>query len=88
MSLNLHTVKYVTLDGFSYITLPRFLAAKQAIINLQNQNDERFKWAITPALNPVEEHFERIDNIPRETLKVLNWEGLKCRVNLSDINNF
>ena len=46
LSLDLHTVKYVPLDGSSYILHPRFLAAKKAIINLKNEDDECFKWAI------------------------------------------
>ena len=54
MSLDLHAVKYVPLGGSSYIKLPKFLAAKKAIINLKNADDECFKWAITRALNPVE----------------------------------
>ena len=54
LSLDLHTVKYVSLGGSSYIPLPKFLAAKKAIVNLTNENDECFKWAITRALNPVE----------------------------------
>ena len=45
-----------------------------------------FKWAITRTLNPVEKHSEPIDKKLRETSKVLNWEGLKFSVNLSDIN--
>ena len=52
--LDLHTVKYEPLAGFSYIPLPRFLAAKKAIINRRNEDNECFKWAITRALNPVE----------------------------------
>ena len=47
-----------------------------------------FKWAITRALNPVENHPERIDRELRETSKVLIWEGLKFSVNLSDISKF
>ena len=54
LSLDLHTVKYVTLRGSSYIPLPKFVAAKKAISNLKNEDDECFKWAITRALNPVE----------------------------------
>ena len=54
LSLDLHTVKYVPLGGSSYIPLPKFLAAKKAIINFKNEDDECFKWAITRALNPVE----------------------------------
>ena len=54
LSLDLHTVKFEPLGGSSYIPLRAFLAAKKAIINLKNENDECFKWAITRALNPVE----------------------------------
>ena len=49
-------MKYVPLGGSSYIPLLKFLAAKKAIINLKNENDECFKWAITGALNPVEKN--------------------------------
>ena len=66
LSLDLHTVKYEPLGGSSYIPLPRFLAAKKSIINLKNDDDECFKWAITRALNLVEEQSERIDKILRE----------------------
>ena len=88
LSLDLHTVKYVALDGSSYIPLPKFLPAKKAIINLKNEDDECFKWAITRALNPVEKNFDRIDKELRETSKVLNWKGLKFPVTLSDVNKF
>ena len=60
-SLDLHTVKYEPLGGSSYIPLPKFLAAKKAIINLKNEHDECFKQALTRALNPVKKHSERID---------------------------
>ena len=61
LSPDLHTVKYEPLGGSSYIPFPTFLAAKKAIINLKNEDDECFKWVITRALNPVENHHERID---------------------------
>ena len=64
LNLDLHTVKYEPLGGSSYIL--KFLAAKKAIINLRNEDDKCFKWTITRALNPVEEHSERIDKILRE----------------------
>ena len=73
---------------FSYIPIPKFLAAKKAIINLKNEDDECFKWAITRALNPVEKNSERIDKKRRGKLEVLSWDGLKFPVNLSDINKF
>ena len=54
LSLDLHTVKYEPLGFSSYIPLPAFLAAKKAIVNLKNEDDECFKWAIIRALNLVE----------------------------------
>ena len=76
------------LGGSSYIPLSKFLAAKKAIINLKNEHDECFKWAITRALNPIEKNSERIDKKVREKSEVLSWNGLKFPVNLSDINTF
>ena len=73
MSLDFLTVKYEPLDGSSYILLPGFLAVKKAIINLKNEDQECFKWAITRALNPVEKNSERIDKKLREKSEVLNW---------------
>ena len=58
------------------------------MINLRNEDEECFKWAITRALNPVENNSERIDIKHREKSEVLNLEGLKFPVNLSDINKF
>ena len=88
LSLDLHTVKYEPLGASSYIPLPAFLAAEKAIVNLKNDDDDCFKWAIIRALNPAEKSSERIDRKLRETSKSLNWEGLKFPVNLSDINKF
>ena len=65
-------MKYVPLGGSSYIPLPKFLAAKKAIINLKNEDDECFKRAITRALYPVEKNSERLDKKLREKSEVLN----------------
>ena len=81
-------MNYEPLGGSSCIPLPAFLAAKKAIIIHKNEDDECFKWAITRSLNPVENHPEHIDRKLRATSMVLNWEGLKFPVNLSDINKF
>ena len=71
-SLDLHTVKYEPLGGSSYIPLPAFLAANKAIINLKNEEDECFKWAITRSLNTVEKKPESSAIKLREKPEVLN----------------
>ena len=86
LSLDLHTAKYVPLGGFFYIPLPKFLAAKKAIINLKIEDDKCFKWVITQESS--RKNSERIDKKLREKSEILNWDGLKFPVNLSDIYKF
>ena len=87
MSLYLHTVKYEPLGGSSYIPLPGLLAAKKAIINIKNEDNECFNWAITRALNAVGKNSERID-INFIKIRGPQLRGLKFPVNLSDIKKF
>ena len=68
-------MKYVPLGGSSYIPLPKLLAAKKAIINLKNENDECLKWAITRALIPVENNSELIDRELRENIEDPQLKG-------------
>ena len=58
LSLDIHTVNYRLLGGSSQEPgfLAGFRAAKKAIINLKNEDEECFKWAITRAFNPVEKN--------------------------------
>ena len=86
--LTVHTVKYEPLSGSSYIPLPKELAYKYAIINMQNRDNECFKWCITRALNPVEKNPSRITKILRLQAEKLNWEGLKFPMELKDIHRF
>ena len=87
LSLDLHTVKYEPLCGSSNLPLLAFLAANKAIINLKNEDDECLKSVITRALNPVHKNSERIDKKLREKSNVLNLEGLKFSVSLTDMKS-
>ena len=86
--LQLNTAKYEPLSGSSYIKLPKALVDKKAIINMQNDDNQCFKWCITRALNPIERDPRRITKILRLQAKKLNWEGLKFPITLSQINRF
>ena len=78
--LEINTVAFKPLKGKSYIPLPAELAAKKAIINMKNKDNECFKWAVARALNPVEGHPERITNELREQAEQLNWSGIEFPV--------
>ena len=50
------------LSGSSYISLPKTLEDKKAIINVRNENDhECFKWVITSAIYRREKHPQRLN---------------------------
>ena len=88
-SLELHTVKYEPLSGSSYIPLPKKLLTKKAIINMKNKDDECFKWCVTRALNPVNEHAERITKeLRKQSEEHLRWDGIEFPLELCAIQRF
>ena len=88
VSLEIHTVKYRPLSGSSYIPLPKYLADKKALINLKNDDQQCFKWAVTRALNSIDIHPERIDKKLRAKAETLNWDGITFPTPLSEIDRF
>ena len=52
LTLDLHVGGYQPLKGSSYVPLPEKLKLKNAINNVQNDDNACFKWAILSALHP------------------------------------
>jgi len=77
---DINTIPYKPLKGSSYIPLPPFLAAKKAIINMKNDDDECFKWCATRALNAVDYHPERITETLKQQAEELDWRGIEFPV--------
>ena len=86
--LEIHTVVYEPLKGNSYIPLPPKLAQKKAIINMKNEDDKCFTWSVLRALNPREEHTERIDKDLNKKEDSLNMTGIVYPVQLNAIDKF
>ena len=72
----------------SYIPLDKALKKKKAIINIQNKDNECFKWCITRALNPNENHPERVDKDFRKKSEELIWDKIEFPVSLDQIKRF
>jgi len=85
--VHINTVVYRPLKGNSYIPL---LAAKKAIINMKNKDNECFKWCITRALNPVgaNDHSTRITKELKKQAESLNWNGIMFPTTLREIDKF
>ena len=72
-----------------FIHLPDWLAAKQAIINMKNENDDEcFKWCIGRSQNPVKKNAERITSLLREQCEEFDWSGISFPVGWRDIDRF
>ena len=68
--------------GGTYVSLPKFLASKKALINMTFKNMKRrnedvqcFKLCIARALNPVKDHPERITGTLEEQAEMLNFKN-------------
>ena len=86
--LVLHTTRWDPINAGSYIDLPKALKNKTAIINMKNQDEECFKWCVLRALNPKDNHPERIDNDLKSKQDTINMKGIRYPVNFRDIDRF
>ena len=88
INLTLHTAKWDPLNAGSYIDLPPNLKNKKAIINMKNQDNECFKWCVLRALNPKNNHPERVDKDLISKQDTLNMKGIKYPVDFRGIDHF
>ena len=87
--LELHTVGYNPLRGETYIPLPKEVADKKAIINMQNKDNKCFfVVCVLRALSPKENNPQRIDKELKGKENTLNMEGIGYPVSLKDLNKF
>ena len=86
--LVLHTTRWEPVNAGSYIELPQELKNKKAIINMKNKDDKCFLWSVLRALNPKDNHPERIDNDLKSKVETLNMEGIQYPVSFRGIDRF
>eukprot|EP01050_Picozoa_sp_SAG11_P017090 SAG11_NODE_2418_length_3381_cov_136.529555_3_plen_451_part_01 len=89
LSIDLHIGRYKPLKGSSYVPLPKALTLKKAVINVKNDDNECFKWAILSALYTPSHHLERVSHYKRIDKEVEH--GLKFTqfpMPITDIKKF
>ena len=82
IQLELHTVSYKPLRGKTWIPLPKELADKKAIINMQNE------WCVLRGINPRRNNPQRLDKELMADENTLNMERIAYPVSLKDLNKF
>ena len=86
-SQNFNVVRFALFSTSAYSPVPKFLKNKKAIVNVQNEDDQCFGYAIDSALHPADIHSDR----PEEYFNYFEEEGLldiKYPVNPMDIPQF
>lgn len=74
-----YTAKYEALAGSSYIKLPKWLETKKALVNVKNEDNKCFMWAVLSGLHPVKDNNDRVTKyVPYAN--ELNFEGIEFPV--------
>ena len=69
---------FTTLIGSSYIKLPAELRnPKKGLIKIKNNHQKCFLWCHIRNINPVKVHPQRITQIEKKIIDILDYEGIK-----------
>ena len=79
--------EYQPFRGSSYIPLPAIIEKKKAVINIKNEDEYCFMWAILAGLHPVSIHPERVSHY-RQYRGELTFEGIQFPVSCEGIKIF
>ena len=87
--LEVNIVKYTPLKGSSYIELPYAIKCKKACVNVKNNDEQCFAYAVLSAIYPVDRNHNPNDvKHYRPHLSELNMEGIEYPVSLDNIKKF
>lgn len=84
----IHIDDFEPIRGSSWVELPQWIAAKKAVVNVKNKNNQCFKWAVLSAVHPQERNPDRVSHYkPFEDS--LDFKGTEFPMKLGrDINRF
>lgn len=85
--LEININKYSPLRGSCFLELPKQIKNKKACINIRNDDDYCFVWAVIAALYPVQKNASRVSSYPHFST-VLNLNNMSFPVSLTDIKTF
>ena len=87
LHLELKLAIYKPLSAASYVPLPKDLAAKHAIVNVQNSDNKCFLWSVLASLYPVTSNPQRVSNYIHYENE-LKTQNMTFPVTIKQIPNF
>jgi hypothetical protein len=79
--------QYRPMTGSSYIPTPKVLAGKHAIVNVCNQDDMCFAWAVLSAMHSPKYHAQKVFNYRRH-LNTIDLTGIKFPTPINQVGRF
>ena len=85
----MNVAKYIPIHGCSYIETPKSIACKGAVVNVKNNDNMCFIWAILYALrnSDVKSNFNRVTNY-EEYIHTLKFDTASMPMKIEDISRF
>ena len=80
--------EYLVTVGSSYRPLPDKIKDRRGITNMENDDQECFKYAVTRGMYPVTKNGERVSKTLRKQTERLNWDGINFPTSFHDIDIF
>ena len=82
----INIVKYKPLKGLSYIEIPKELRnPAKGLINIQNKDNECFRWCHIRHSNPQKVHPERIKKADNQHIEMLDYSSIEFPVSQNNI---
>ena len=88
--LTLHSAEYVSPSGSSYIETPEFIAHKKSIVNVRNEDENCFKYAVTAAqFYPwIDQNNADRPSTYKDFLDKLDYTNCSTPMQIDDITKF
>lgn len=87
INLTINFNRHEPFRGSSFIPLPKDIESKKACINIINNDQACFAWAVVSALYPAKNNLNKISSYPHYS-NVLNIDGIVFPMTLSQIKKF
>ena len=89
VQMEIKMVSYKPLRARSYLPLPKCLKSKQALLNVENEDEECFKWCVLASVFTTnrDKHRERVGYL-RQFENRLNFNRVTFPTSLADIDKF
>lgn len=89
LKVNINKFAPINIGISTYVKLPFFLSKKRAVLNIENDDEYCFLWAIVAHLYPApcDKNPRRISSYPHFS-NVLNYSNIKFPIKLKDIPKF